>query len=1191
MKKIFVSTIFLAGACCYSAVTVPTSAPVRPGGMIISGQAEAMPHTSFSAIDATGKGDYDPLEVKVAGQADQKCGKFNIDYYPHFSTPGRKTFFASGPVALSLTENDISLHIGKETFSAPTKFQWAVWYEIELLWQNGSVSVKVDDKELISLKRDILPIADTFILGGNPDGMLRNIILDRPRPCPVQQLNGKPLKFTVRSNNNNYITFDYFAHGAAQKLRVTPRMSVAPGDKFFLIHSAGDPMIITAEKAGELLLDLPESYSNRVEIRRDKGNLLKNAALENYPVNWTAVNVPGYTGNLQDIPVLPTEKPIVPTLNDDRIIAGDALLFNGKKTVIMERNRNTGMLQLVNSGTAIRPDTRYLLTVYHKVLEDSVSGGSLILQVKVMANGKVIQTFRQYNPVTPLRKNGKWTLLPLQFNTRKSNLPLTLQVELISDAAQCKIALADLALREYPNNVYQPMPRDTDRERLLTGQALLDHLNRRQTAEMKPFFPMSGVAGYDGNIYKLMAQCHADIHFIKINIDNRRRVPAWQSDGTYDFSQVDNQLLHALSYAPDANVALMIGIDPALDFGNVYPDAAWRDINDKIVYMNPPDARYYPERKGQKYPYVSFTAPDFRRECGKFLFALGEYLKTKPWGKAVVGIHVFGGGDGQWFYRPRKNDFAEMMDRSPGNLAAMKDAIRKYYRNDVNALRKAWGDEKLTFETITFPTKEAYNRHRFLRDPNDPEARKIIDFIKLYPEVITDTLGFCTTEFERGMGKKLLKSRYYFGTSMGHLLKHSPFDIMVSVPPYGVSRLHGAVGRVHQPPASAVLHKKVYLDELDLRTSYSPVAVYGTSNAIRWNGVEHGPDGFLNMTRKMAAPALTNRQGYWYLTIGGNSSYQYEMGDTIRESFAAAKHDAPTIELDDQIAFFWDEEARTMMGDRFGWSVDQHSTHQGQRVLFQSGVGVQQYLLSDLTHPERKAAKINVFALGTTMTEEQIAFVEKNLQKNGNILVFVFDAGRTAPGGFEKNIRRLTGMDVKSAPNNMTGLAAFGPERFSDPLSRFIKNAAPISAGPFAIPLYYVDDPGAKPLAYLARTGLVGAAVKRHKNWTAVYLSIPLGLAVDPGFFRQLALEAGIVPFAPLGEISYAGNGIIAIHATSDGEKTLQWAEPADVADLATAAIVNGKSEVKIIKKNCQSITIAMKYGETRWFKLLKPQK
>ena len=171
------------------------------------------------------------------------------------------------------------------------------------------------------------------------------------------------------------------------------------------------------------------------------------------------------------------------------------------------------------------------------------------------------------------------------------------------------------------------------------------------------------------------------------------------------------------------------------------------------------------------------------------------------------------------------------------------------------------------------------------------------------------------------------------------------------------------------------------------------------------------------------------------------------------------------------------------------------------------------------------------------------------------------------------------------------GLSAFGPERFSDPLSKFIKNAPPITGGPFAMPLYYVDDPSAKPLAYLVRSELVGAAVKRHKNWTAVYLSIPLGLAIEPGFIRQLALEAGITPFAPLGEISYAGNGIIAIHATSDGEKTLQWHTPADVADLSTAKIINGKSEVKIIKRNCKSITVPMKYGETRWFKLLQPGK
>ena len=132
------------------------------------------------------------------------------------------------------------------------------------------------------------------------------------------------------------------------------------------------------------------------------------------------------------------------------------------------------------------------------------------------------------------------------------------------------------------------------------------------------------------------------------------------------------------------------------------------------------------------------------------------------------------------------------------------------------------------------------------------------------------------------------------------------------------------------------------------------------------------------------------------------------------------------------------------------------------------------------------------------------------------------------------------------------------------------------------MPMYYVDDPSTKPLANWARTNLVGAAVKKHKNWTAVYLGIPLGLAVKPEFIRQLAIDSGIKPFAPVGEVSYAGNGIVAIHAISDGVKKLQWQENADVFDLTTN---------KIIKKNVKEINLDMKYGQTSWFRLLKVTK
>ena len=1180
LNKAFIGLLGLIfSISLHAAVSIPTSTPVRPGGFVVSGQAEVMPHSSFSAIDATAKGGYKTLEIKVARQANEKSGVFKISYYPHFTTLEEKLLYKNSDVSISLTQDNLFLTIGKERFSAKIDFQPKVWYEFTLHWEKGIVKLLVDDKEYITVKRPKLPIGETFFLGGIPDGMLRDISLDFPRISPIEQLSGTPLNFTLRANNPIYFSFDYFAHGEGVKLKLKPRLPIAKGDKLYLVQSAGNPMHIVADKAGELVLDFPPSYTNRIELRKDLGNMLSKFDLETFPGQWKVELLDNYRGRITSIKAPVFEQPQKLEKLTDSVQISKDIFLSGNSSVILDKKRDATSIMLTAKDIAVKPKTSYLLSIYYKTLENIHHDGSFMLQAKVFENGILKQTFRQYHPCTPLRENKQWNFVPLQFTTLKSSKALLLQVELITDAAPCRIALDNLDLREYPNSVYQPMPKDSDRKKILTDKALLDYINQRPVVSL-PKFPVSGVAGYDGNVYKMMGRSGADLHFVKIGLDNRRRVPPWRSNGTYDFSDFDNLILHVLSYAPDAKVAIMVGLDPALDFGLRYPNAAWKDINGKVCYFNAPDAKFYPERKGKKYPYVSYTAPDFKREAGKYLYNLGQHLKKQPWGKTIAAIHVFGGGDGQWFYRPMKNDLSEMMDRSSGNLVAMRQAIRKYYGNNLASLRKAWGDNKVTFETITFPDKADYKLFNYQRDPNNPKARKIIDFIKLYPEVITETLGFTVNEFERGLGRKVLKSRYFFGTSMGHLLKKSPFDIIVSVPPYGVSRLHGNEGRVHQPPASATLNNKIYLDELDLRTTYSPVAVYGPSNSIRRLGVEPGPEGFANIMRKMAAPVITSNQGYWYLMIGGNPSMQDEFEYVVKESFDALKHkNVKTVNLDGQIAFFWDEEARAYMGDRFGWVLEQHAIHQGQRMLARSGVGFQQYLLSDLTHPKRPKSKVNIFALGTTMTEEQISYIEKNLQKDGNILVFVYDAGRTAPGGFEKNIFRLTGMKIKAAPSKTMGLAAFGAERFSDPLSKYIKNTAPLTGGPFMIPMYYVNDSSAKPLANWARTNLVGAAVKRHKNWTAVYLGIPLGLAVKPEFIRQLAIEGGIKPFAPVGEVSYAGNGIVAIHAISDGVKKLQWQEHADVFDL---------TKNQIIKRNVKEININMKFGQTAWFRLLK---
>ena len=70
------------------------------------------------------------------------------------------------------------------------------------------------------------------------------------------------------------------------------------------------------------------------------------------------------------------------------------------------------------------------------------------------------------------------------------------------------------------------------------------------------------------------------------------------------------------------------------------------------------------------------------------------------------------------------------------------------------------------------------------------------------------------------------------------------------------------------------------------------------------------------------------------------------------------------------------------------------------------------------------------------------------------------------------------------------------------------------------MPLFYVDDPTAVPLAWYDKNpDLTAAAVKRHKNWTAVYSGPG---TFSPEFPRALAAEAGIRPVGPLNDVTVA---------------------------------------------------------------------
>lgn len=79
----------------------------------------------------------------------------------------------------------------------------------------------------------------------------------------------------------------------------------------------------------------------------------------------------------------------------------------------------------------------------------------------------------------------------------------------------------------------------------------------------------------------------------------------------------------------------------------------------------------------------------------------------------------------------------------------------------------------------------------------------------------------------------------------------------------------------------------------------------------------------------------------------------------------------------------------------------------------------------------------------------------------------------------------------------------------------------------------------------------------------------------NPRILRSLAAEAKLTPIGPEDDVTYAGNGLLVIHALPPGDKTLRWQGPCDVVDL---------TQGETVARQVESITIRMHAQEARWF-------
>ena len=1189
------------------------------------GDKFSLAYNSFNNIpqdEGTVEFDYNPqLQPLPAGKTlcinrlfgtrnlDRKLPAYGFSIGINQTSDNGKTFL------WALLTNDKNKNIG---FYVPVELTAGKWCRIALSWREKKMSLLLNGK-LLGTKDfdgamypgDIFYIGRGEVLGQAANGLIANFKIMNKYQAPVapviaEKNSGGRIPVQQLKDQASEVFFIYESPHSGCNVTIRPEIfKISKGGKYWINSNTFDPYVMKAEKDGELKFSLPPYNWCSISICPAQGDeLLTDGSFENLSMEaagWESycLNSAGAVMSYGHENVQSQSNMAQPSnTNSASITAENACL--GIRSLQMKKTTPGGTMG-TKKIVKLQAGKNYLFTgKYH--LDDVQYGTGLHASLIVSQNGRksVVGRDSQLNPVIYTGK-GQWRTATFVINVPDdySDNTATLVFEL--RGATGTVYWDSLSLREAPP-VAKTLPKsvpDEDLKLQLTDadldsklksipvpQVEVKRINQQPRLfvndEAVPWMislpcPFNWPAAAE---VRRMESAGVKIQCVPlstgyVNCTGGFARQTWLADGKYDFAPVLDALRHAEKLAPSTYIIFYLDITPYPAFTDVHPEAAWINLRGKKTVGNKMSFKEVTERPANKPLNFSYTAAAFRQEGSKMLIELGKYLKNIPEGKKVIGIHMISGSDGQWF----SQHFPSHFDRSEGNRKAFAEWLQRQYKNDLSSFRKAWNDPKVNFDNITIPEETERETAQYFFDGRN---QRVIDMNRFSSEGISETINLFAKSFKEAIGNnRVIVTTYYNDMMHGHLLQKTAekvllenpwLDGVTSVMDYGLCRLPGRTGGLNSLAGSLRLHNKLFITEMDYRTDYSwlpPV------HNIRNNyGVGRGDQEIAAQARRDAGAVLTQGAGLWLYSIGSASWGNANLTNVISEAVRAAAISAQNPVSDDwgQMAVFVDERMQDYMTgkDIFNAATSITSTLFARNPLLTSGIPFDGYLLSDLVNPERSKYKLNIFLSAPTITQEEIRWVKKNMQKDGNVLVFVHAAGISLNPGFEANIQDLTGIRVKVDTSRKVNYN-YAIKNFPDTLAGNLKFLQTATSGP----LFYIDDQDAIALAALeSDPSKIVAAVKRHENWTAVYLAFPGG--VTPGFLRDLANEAGIVPIGPQGDITHAGNGFISIHAASDGMKTLHLREKSDLYDLFSNQKVASEAD---------TYSFEMKTGTSQWFR------
>ena len=609
----------------------------------------------------------------------------------------------------------------------------------------------------------------------------------------------------------------------------------------------------------------------------------------------------------------------------------------------------------------------------------------------------------------------------------------------------------------------------------------------------------------------------------------------WQGLNTYDFSGIAEELRIIHSIAPDARVLLSVCVEAYPTWDKDFPQATMTNAKGELGYgcygttfktvWYGKDVEPAREKYGDDIaPAPSLYSEEFRREASRAMEALARFLETDPAGKIVLGIHVTGGADGQYF--PLDREVTSGEDHSPSAVRAWSEWLTRKYRTD-EALRAAWEDPQASLAQPGVPTPH----ERGWDNTGVPSTQQGVDFTSFINDSLAELRLALFAAVKRGSNGRLITGAYapagYAGNCRVDTLLDSPdTDFLVTI-------------LRNSPTGSYLLHKKLHLAEEDLRSPHSmaPIGNYLFDEEY-----------FRCVALEATALSLQRLAGAYYLFDIGECYYHdapihgYLGGNMRMLQSVYSPEDTPPI----QAGVFIDIDQFAGLPFRDASKLRRVAEQETCCALEHSGIPFRVFSARDVFHPDLELPKLVVFPLQPGFTEEQVAKLREKARKSGTLIIWGYPLLRRPVEALERCGFRLQFRD--DLPNRQPRLVDGGKllgRRYRAMGSSWFQWQE-------GMPASIVPEPGDTVLATYGENG-PAAIVLRDRNGAKEIFNGAPG-AYSPALLRRLAGLCGAAYFSDDdSQVVSAANGFVSVLCERGGEHTFRIPDGMEITSTPTA--------------------------------------